>query len=100
MANSKSESCHQIVQGGELMKKWKILGLAVLLAASLLACSGQKEPEPKDAQGYLDSGKYYFQKEDLDRALADCSHVLEINPQDGPTYYLKGLALEKSDKGK
>jgi tetratricopeptide (TPR) repeat protein len=49
-------------------------------------------PPTGEAQGYFDSGKAYYEKEDYDRAIADYSKAIGIKPDDEDAYFWRGLA--------
>ncbi len=49
-------------------------------------------PTPTDAAGFNRRGNAWADKRDYDRAIADYSEALRINPQYGVAYYNRGLA--------
>ena len=72
------------------MKRVLWLAFAGLLAASspLLA----QDPKLQTADEYCKRGAAYFDKGEYDKAIADCTEAIRLNPKDAKFYYNRGNA--------
>jgi len=50
---------------------------------------------------YHERGVAYGQRREYDKAIADCTEAIRLDPASAVTYYVRGLAYEKKgDKAK
>jgi len=69
---------------------WVLL-LAIFIAPNLMAA----EAPSMDAEAYYNRGVSYGKKGEYDRAIADFTKALEINPRLAQAYYNRGVAYER-----
>ena len=76
-----------------------ICAAATLLALFVSGASGQSSPNPTDAVGYFIRGTTWNQ--DDDRAIADYSEAIRLNPKFVQAYHSRGAAfMTKGDLNK
>jgi Tfp pilus assembly protein PilF len=83
------------------MKKKTVLFLAaaaVLLAVACNKAAAQKQPTPKTAEDYQTRGLEYLNNGNYDRAIADFTQAIKLDPNDTIVYNNRVTAYyEKGD---
>ena len=67
--------------------------LASLLVASVAGCSSKSE----SAADCLDRGISHYAKGDLDRAIADFTEAIRLQPNDDGAYFHRGMSYRAQD---
>jgi tetratricopeptide (TPR) repeat protein len=49
---------------------------------------------PNDVNAYTNRGWAYNGKRDYDKAIADCTQAIKLNPKNGEAYYVRGNAIK------
>ncbi len=71
----------------------------LVLMAALLAAGQSWSAEAGTAQYCLDQGKERFKAGDLDKAIADYTKALELNPKFASAYNNRGAAYAEANLG-
>jgi len=78
------------------MKKLTVLIICACIA--IPAAFAQKLTLDKDAETYTMRGTVYFEKSDMEKAIAEYSQSIRINPNDPDPYKLRGMAYYQQKK--
>jgi len=76
------------------MKKRIVALLAIPIVVVAHDATGQETPLP-NAQSYVNRGVAYYNKDDDDRAIADFTQAIQLNPKYAVAYNDRGLAYDK-----
>jgi len=80
------------------MKRWLI---AVVMVVVLLGISGCEQPKEEQAIDAVHRGEAYFNKGEFDKAIADFTEAIRLNPEYDLAYIVRGLAYsEKGEHGR
>ena len=74
------------------MKRQLILGLSIVLAASLGGCGPTTEEK---VQNLFQSASDWYNKGDYDQAIKDYSEAIKLDPGDADAWYNRGVAYKE-----